>query len=157
MCYSYSKSLSLPGERIGYIYVAAEMENAAEVATAVAGAGRALGYVCAPVLLQRVIARCIDEPSDVEAYAANRTLLTTELDRLGYEYVQPDGAFYLWVRALEEDAQAFSDRAKDFELLLVPSDSFGVGGWVRLSYCIDRGVIERSLPAFAKLMESYRG
>ena len=157
VCYSYSKSLSLPGERIGYIYVAAEMENAAEVATAVAGAGRALGYVCAPVLLQRVIARCIDEPSDVEAYAANRTLLTTELDRLGYEYVQPDGAFYLWVRALEEDAQAFSDRAKDFELLLVPSDSFGVGGWVRLSYCIDRGVIERSLPAFAKLMESYRG
>ena len=151
------KSLSLPGERIGYIYVAAEMENAGEVATAVAGAGRALGYICAPVLLQRVIARCIDEPSDVEAYAANRKLLADELDRLGYEYVEPDGAFYLWVRALEDDAQAFSDRAKEFELLLVPSDSFGVGGWVRLSYCIARDVIERSLPAFAKLKESYEG
>lgn len=157
VCYSYSKSLSLPGERIGYIYVAAEMEGAGEVATTVAGAGRALGYICAPVLLQRVIARCIDEPSDVEAYAANRKVLTDELDRLGYEYVEPDGAFYLWVRALEDDAQAFSDRAKEFELLLVPSDSFGVGGWVRMSYCIARDVIERSLPAFGKLMESYRG
>ena len=157
VCYSYSKSLSLPGERIGYIYVAAEMEGAGEVATTVAGAGRALGYICAPVLLQRVIARCIDEPSDVEAYAANRKILTDELDRLGYEYVEPDGAFYLWVRALEDDAQAFSDRAKEFELLLVPSDSFGVGGWVRMSYCIARDVIERSLPAFGKLMESYRG
>ena len=104
-----------------------------------------------------MIARCIDEPSDVEAYAANRKLLADELDRLGYEYVEPDGAFYLWVRALEDDAQAFSDRAKEFELLLVPSDSFGVGGWVRLSYCIARDVIERSLPAFAKLKESYEG
>ena len=99
---------------------------------------------------------CIrDRPSDVEAYAANRALLTEGLDALGYEYVEPDGAFYLWVRALEEDAQAFSDRAKDFELLLVPSDSFGVGGWVRLSYCIARDVIERSMPAFKALKESY--
>ena len=99
------------------------------MAVAVAGAGRALGYVCAPVLLQRVAARCVGEPSDVAAYAENRRLLTEGLSALGYEYVEPDGAFYLWVRALEEDAQAFSDRAKEYELLIVPSDSFGVGGW----------------------------
>ncbi len=155
VCYSYSKALSLPGERIGYIYVSDLMEDAAEVSCAVAGAGRALGYICAPALLQRVIAECIDLPSDVDAYAATRALLTEGLAALGYEYVEPDGAFYLWVRALEEDAQAFSDRAKEFELLLVPSDSFGVGGWVRLSYCIARDVIERSMPAFKALKESY--
>ena len=157
VCYSYSKALSLPGERIGYIYVSDLMPDAAEVSCAVAGAGRALGYICAPVLLQRVIAACVAEPSDVAAYAENRRILTEGLSALGYEYVEPDGAFYLWMKALEDDAQAFSDRAKEFELLLVPSDSFGVGGWVRLSYCIARETIERSMPAFAKLMESYRG
>lgn len=156
VCYSYSKSLSLPGERIGYIYVSDLMDDAAEVSTAVAGAGRALGYICAPALLQRVIQQCIYEPSDVEAYAANRKLLSEGLAAMGYEFVEPDGAFYLWVKALEDDAQAFSDRAKDFELLLVPSDSFGVGGWVRLSYCIARDTIERSMPAFQALMDSYK-
>ena len=156
VCYSYSKSLSLPGERIGYIYVSDTMNNAHEVAVAVAGAGRALGYICAPVLFQRVLEKCIDAPSDVDAYATNRKILSEGLSKLGYEYVEPQGAFYLWVRALEDDAQAFSDRAKEFELLLVPSDSFGVGGWVRLSYCIARDVIERSMPAFAKLMDSYK-
>lgn len=155
VCTSYSKSLSLPGERIGYLYVADAMDDAAEVACAVAGAGRALGYICAPVLMQRVLAACIDEPSDVAAYAENRRILTEGLGALGYECVEPEGAFYLWVRALEPDAQAFSDRAKGFELLLVPSDSFGVGGWVRLSYCIARDTIERSLPAFKALRESY--
>ena len=155
VCTSYSKSLSLPGERIGYLYVSDVMDDAADVACAVAGAGRALGYICAPVLMQRVLAACIDEPSDVAAYAENRRILTEGLSALGYEYVEPDGAFYLWVRALEPDAQAFSDRAKGFELLLVPSDSFGVGGWVRLSYCIARDTIERSLPAFKALRESY--
>ncbi len=155
VCTSYSKSLSLPGERIGYLYVSDVMDDAADVACAVAGAGRALGYICAPVLMQRVLAACIDEPSDVAAYAENRRILTEGLSALGYEYVEPEGAFYLWVRALEPDAQAFSDRAKGFELLLVPSDSFGVGGWVRLSYCIARDTIERSLPAFKALRESY--
>ena len=156
VCYSYSKSLSLPGERIGYIYVSDLMDDAAEVSTAVAGAGRALGYICAPVLLQRVIQKCIDEPSDVEAYATNRKILSEGLRSMGYEYVEPDGAFYLWVKALEDDAKAFSNRAKEFELLLVPSDSFGCGGWVRLSYCIARDTIERSMPAFQKLMDSYK-
>ena len=157
VCYSYSKSLSLPGERIGWVYVSDSAEDGDAVTVAVAGAGRALGYVCAPVLLQRVAARCVNEPSDVAAYAENRALLTEGLSALGYEYVEPDGAFYLWVRALEEDAQAFSDRAKEFELLIVPSDSFGVGGWVRLSYCIARDTIERAMPAFAALKASYAG
>lgn len=146
---------SLPGERIGWVYVSDAADDGDAVAVAVAGAGRALGYVCAPVLLQRVAARCVGEPSDVAAYAENRRLLTEGLSALGYEYVEPDGAFYLWVRALEEDAQAFSDRAKEYELLIVPSDSFGVGGWVRLSYCIARDTIERSMPAFKALKESY--
>ncbi len=157
VCYSYSKSLSLPGERIGWVYVSDSAPDGDEVAVAVAGAGRALGYVCAPVMLQRVAARCVNEPSDVATYAENRRLLTEGLAALGYEYVEPDGAFYLWVRALEEDAAAFSERAKQFELLIVPSDSFGVGGWVRLSYCIARDVIERSMPAFAALKASYEG
>lgn len=155
VCYSYSKALSLPGERIGWVYVSDAADDGDAVAVAVAGAGRALGYACAPVLLQRVAARCVGEPSDVAAYAENRRLLTEGLSALGYEYVEPDGAFYLWVRALEEDAQAFSDRAKEYELLIVPSDSFGVGGWVRLSYCIARDTIERSMPAFKALKESY--
>ena len=155
VCYSYSKSLSLPGERIGYVYVSDAMDNAAEVSLAVAGAGRALGYVCAPALFQYVLEECIDLPSDVEAYAVNRRILTEGLSELGYEYVEPDGAFYLWVKALEDDARAFSERAKQYELLLVPSDSFGVGGWVRLSYCIAKDTIERSMPAFKALKESY--
>lgn len=155
ICYSFSKSLSLPGERIGYIYVSDNIPNSKEVSTAVAGAGRALGYICASVLVQRTVAECLGLPSDVEAYAENRKILTEGLSKLGYEYVEPDGAFYLWVRALEPDAIAFSERAKDFELLLVPSDSFGVPGWVRLSYCIARDTIERSMPAFEALKKSY--
>lgn len=156
VCYSYSKSFSLPGERIGYIYVSNRMEDAAEVYTAVCGAGRALGYICAPVLFQRAIARCVDVSSDVASYAANRALLTDGLSALGYEFVEPQGAFYLWVRALEEDARAFSERAKAHELLLVPSDSFGVEGWVRVSYCVSADVIRGSLPAFGSLMSEYR-
>ncbi|MCI8367720.1 MAG: pyridoxal phosphate-dependent aminotransferase [Eggerthellaceae bacterium] len=156
VCYSYSKALSLPGERIGYIYVSDLMPDGDDVAVAVAGAGRALGYVCAPVLLQKTIAKVIGTPSDVAAYAENRRLLTEGLDELGYEYVQPDGAFYLWVKALEEDARAFSDRAKEHELLLVPSDSFGCPGWVRISYCVSADTIKNAMPAFKALMESYK-
>ena len=157
VCYSYSKALSLPGERVGYVYVSDTMDadEADRVFFAVAGAGRAHGFVCAPVLFQRVAAACVDEPSDVEAYATNRRILTEALDEMGYEYVQPDGAFYLWVRALEPDAQAFSDRAKAHELLIVPSDSFGCPGWVRMSYCIARETIENSLPALKALKAEY--
>lgn len=155
VCYSFSKCLSLPGERIGYVYVSDLADDASEVFTAVAGAGRALGFVCAPALFQHVMADCLDVPADVQSYAENRELLTRGLSALGYEFVEPQGAFYLWVRALEEDAQAFSERAKAFELLLVPSDSFGVSGWVRVSYCVGRDVIENAMPAFAALKESY--
>lgn len=155
VCYSWSKSLSLPGERIGYVYVSDNMENASEVSAAISGAGRALGFICAPALFQRVIETCIDEPADVEAYAKNRKALTEGLDKLGYTYIQPDGAFYLWVKALEDDAQAFSDRAKALDLLIVPSDSFGMTGWVRVSYCVAPETVVNSMKAWKKLKESY--
>ena len=156
VCYSYSKSLSLPGERVGWVLVPNTCPLAARVMPAVAGAARTLGFVCAPSLFQRVVADCVDEPSDVEAYARNRELLTSALSEYGYTYVKPDGAFYLWVKALEPDAGAFCERARAHELLAVPSDSFGVPGWFRLGYCIDREVIERSLPAWKLLAEEYR-
>lgn len=156
VCYTFSKSLSLPGERIGYIYVNDRIKDSAEVFTAICGAGRSLGYICAPVILQRVIAKCLDLPTDVGAYAENRRLLCDGLREIGYEFVEPEGAFYLWVKALEDDALAFSERAKRYELLLVPSDSFGTSGWVRLSYCIAKDTILNSMPAFKALMESYK-
>ena len=158
VCYSYSKSLSLPGERIGYIYVSDLADDAREVSTAVAGAGRALGFICAPALFQRVIERCIEEPMPTWR-PMRRTARCSPRGLPGWATSSwsRDGAFYLWVRALEDDAQAFSDRAKAHELLLVPSDSFGVGGWVRVSYCIPRETIERSMPAFEALMQEYRG
>ena len=155
VCYSWSKSLSLPGDRIGYVLVPNEVHDSREVYLAVCGAGRSLGYICAPVFFQRVIERCVDEPTNVEAYAVNREILTHALDELGYEYIEPDGAFYLWIKALEPDAQAFSNKAKEHALLLVPSDSFGVGGWVRAGYCIDKSTIEHSIPAFAALKADY--
>lgn len=155
VCYSWSKSLSLPGDRIGYVLVPNEAHDSREVYLAVCGAGRSLGYICAPVFFQRVIERCVDEPTNVEAYAVNREILTHALDELGYEYIEPDGAFYLWIKALEPDAQAFSNKAKEHELLLVPSDSFGVDGWVRAGYCIDKSTIEHSIPAFAALKADY--
>ena len=155
VCYSWSKSLSLPGDRIGYVLVPNEVHDSREVYLAVCGAGRSLGYICAPVFFQRVIERCVDEPTNVEAYAVNREILTHALDELGYEYIEPDGAFYLWIKALEPDAQAFSNKAKEHELLLVPSDSFGEGGWVRAGYCIDKSTIEHSIPAFAALKADY--
>lgn len=156
VCYTWSKSLSLPGERIGYIHVNEAIEGDDAVFTAVSGAGRALGYICAPVLLQRVVARCLDVPADVSEYAKNREVLTRMLRGIGYEFVEPDGAFYLWMRSLEPDAEAFSERAKQFELLLVPSNSFGCPGWVRLSYCIAEKTIRESEHALRALYESYQ-
>ena len=155
VCYSYSKSLSLPGERIGYALVPDTMPDWREVYAAVCGAGRALGYVCAPSIIQKTIEACVDVPSDVSSYARNREALYGGLTELGYECVEPQGAFYLWVRALEPDAKAFSERAKAHELLLVPSDEFGVEGFVRIGYCVDHDTIVRSMPAFARLMADY--
>ena len=156
VCYSYSKSLSLPGERVGWVLVPNTCGLADRVMPAVAGAARCLGFVCAPALFQRVVTDCVDEPADVEAYARNRYELTGALGEYGYTFVDPDGAFYLWVKALEPDAEAFCERAKQFELLPVPSDSFGVKGWFRVGYCVSHETIEKSLPAWKALADSYR-
>lgn len=156
VCYSYSKSLSLPGERIGYIAVSNEMENDEEVYAAVCGAGRALGYVCAPSLFQKVIAKCVKATGDINAYKENRDILYNGLTELGYNCVKPDGAFYLFVQALEEDAISFSEKAKKHELLIVPGDDFGCPGYVRISYCVKQSQIVNALPAFKKLIEEYQ-
>ena len=155
VCYSFSKSLSLPGERIGYILVSEEMENFGDVYAAVCGAGRALGFVCAPSMLQKTIADNLGISSDLTTYRVNRDLLYDALTSYGYDCVYPDGAFYLFVKALEEDAKAFAERAKKYELLLVPSDSFGCTGYVRLAYCVSTDMVKRSLPAFKALAEEY--
>ena len=155
VCYSYSKSLSLPGERIGYIAVCPEMNDAMSVYLSVCGAGRSLGYVCAPSLFQQVIARCADAKVNIEVYRENRDLLYNNLTEYGYECVKPDGAFYLFVKALEEDAYAFYEKAKSHEILVVPCDDFGVKGYVRIAYCVDKARVERALPAFKKLAEEY--
>lgn len=155
VCYSYSKSLSLPGERIGWVLVPDTNPDHDDLAPSVAGAGRKLGFVCAPALFQRVLADCVDEPVNVDAYARNREALTRGLSALGYEYVEPQGAFYLWVRSLEPDAEAFFQRAKALELLPVPSDSFGCTGWVRLGYCVSHDTIEGSMGAWGRLREQY--
>lgn len=156
VCYSYSKSLSLPGERIGWVLVPNTNPEHDRLVLSVAGAGRKLGFVCAPALFQHVLIDCVDEPTDVEAYAENRRALTEGLSALGYEYIEPQGAFYLWVKALEPDANAFFERAKALELLPVPSDSFGCPGWVRVGYCVSKEAIVNSMPAWKKLAESYR-
>ena len=156
VCYSYSKSLSLPGERIGYILVPDKAADSKAVYAAVCGAGRALGYVCAPSLMQHVIAACDGMVSDLEAYKENRDLLYQSLVSFGYTCVHPDGAFYLFVKAMEADASAFCERAKKHELLLVPADSFGAPGYVRIAYCVTKTQIRNSLPAFRALAEEYK-
>ena len=156
VCYSYSKSLSLPGERIGYIFVSPRMDNAGDVFAAVCGAGRALGFVCAPSLLQYTIGECLNETANIDAYRKNRDLFYGTLTDIGYKVARPDGAFYLFMKALEDDAYAFCERAKKYELLLVPSDSFGFEGYVRLAYCVAYDTIERALPAFRALYNDYQ-
>lgn len=155
VCYSYSKSLSLPGERIGYVLVPSEIDDFEDMYAAVCGAGRALGYVCAPSLFQKLIARCVGQVSDISVYRKNRDLLYNGLTERGYQCVRPDGAFYLFVKALEEDTNAFCERAKKYELLLVPGDDFGCPGYVRIAYCVTTEQIERSMPAFEALAKEY--
>ena len=156
VCYSYSKSLSLPGERIGYIFVSPEVKNSGETYAAVCGAGRALGFVCAPSLLQYTVGECVDVLPDLTVYRKNRDLLSRALTDYGYTIVPPDGAFYLFVKAPEEDANTFCERAKKYELLLVPSDDFGCKGYVRICYCVETKQIERALPKFKALIEEYK-
>ena len=155
VCYSYSKSLSLPGERVGWVLVPNTNPDHDELVPAIAGAGRKLGFVCAPALFQRVVMDCVDVPSDVAAYERNRKALTEGLSALGYEYIEPQGAFYLWVKSLEPDAEAFFQKAKALELLPVPSNSFGCEGWVRVGYCVSHQTIVDSMPAWRRLAEQY--
>ena len=156
ICYSFSKALSIPGERIGYLAVSDKMEERSEVNFAIAGAARALGHINAPSLLQQVIEECLGATSDIGAYKTNRDLIYGALTEMGYNCVRPDGAFYLFVKALEPDSKAFSERAKAHELLLCPADDFGMPGYIRVSYCVAKDMIERSLPAFKALIAEYK-
>ncbi len=155
VCYSYSKSLSLPGERIGYVLVPDEMVDSRLAYAAICGAGRTLGYVNAPSLFQRVAAICADQTADISIYEKNRNLLYDGLVRLGFSCVKPQGAFYLFPRSLEPDANAFCERAKKYDLLLVPGNDFGCPGHVRISYCVPTERIERALKLFEKLAAEY--
>lgn len=157
VCYSWSKSFSLPGERIGYVLVPDTMPECERVYKAICGGGRTLGYICDSTLFQTVIGTCVDAPVDIEPYARNRKLLCEGLDAIGYTYIEPQGAFYLWVKALEDDTDAFCERAKDFELLLVPSTCFRAPGWVRIGYCASEETIKGALGAFEALYKSYQG
>ncbi len=153
VCYSYSKSLSLPGERIGYVYVPGNATDSKAVYAAVAGAARAGGHVCAPSLWQKVIARCAHLRPDLEAYDKNRKALYQGLVDAGYEVAKPDGAFYLFIKAPGGDAVAFSEKAKKKDLLVVPGDGFGCPGYFRICYCVSYGMIQKSLPVFAALIK----
>ncbi len=155
VCYSYSKSLSLPGERIGYIAVNDKIEDFSDVYAAICGAGRALGFVCAPNLFQQLIKKLYNVTSDISIYKKNRDRLYSALTEYGFKVVKPDGAFYMFVKSPEPDSKAFCERAKKYELLIVAGDDFGCKGYVRISYCVAADMIERSLPAFKKLAESY--
>lgn len=153
VCYSYSKSLSLPGERIGYIYVPQAAAESPALYAAVAGAARSAGHVCAPSLWQKVIARCAHLRPDLESYDRNRRALYEGLTQMGYEMAKPDGAFYLFIKAPGGDANAFSEKAKQHDLLLVPGDGFGCPGYFRICYCVSFEMIQRSLPVFKALLD----
>ena len=153
-CYSYSKCVSLPGERMGYLLVPPQVEDSRDVYAALAGAGRILGLVCNSTLFQHLLPHCLDITSDLGIYKTNRDLLLETLTAQGYEMARPDGAFYLFLKAPDGDDLAFCERAKDFELILVPGTCFGYPGYARLSYCVETDTIRRALPAFEKLMET---
>lgn len=155
VCYSYSKALSLPGARIGYISISPRCENSSDLYLAVLGAGRSLGYVCAPAIFQKVVEKFAGLTVDTSVYRKNRDLLVNILQGLGFECVIPQGAFYVFMKSPERDAVAFSNYAKTLGLLVVPSDSFGMSGYARLATCVPTETIERSAPAFKKLAEHY--
>jgi aspartate aminotransferase len=154
-CYSVSKSMSLPGERVGFMALPPELDDYADIHAAALAVIRSFGYICVSNMWQRVGIECLGATSDISVYKANRDRLYSALTEMGYTCVYPDGAFYLFMKALEDDASAFCERAKDFELLLVPADSFGTPGYVRIAYCVTTEQIQGSLPAFKKLAEAY--
>lgn len=153
--YSFSKSLSLPGERIGYLVMPDELDDAENVIAAAGVANRILGYVNAPSLMQRVVARCVDAGVELEVYNRNRELLYNSLISYGYECIKPQGAFYLFVKTMEPDDSAFAAAAKKYNILIVPGSAFGCPGYVRIAYCVDYDMIQRALPGFKKLAEEY--
>ena len=153
--YSFSKSLSLPGERIGYIFVPNTVFSARDIYAAVCGAGRSMGYVCAPSLMQYAIKNCVFDTSDIEAYNANKTLFYNALCDIGYTVTKPGGAFYLFIKSPSGDGNEFCERAKKYEILMVPSDSFGIKGYARIAYCVKRETIEKSLSGFKALIKEY--
>lgn len=156
VCYSFSKSLSLPGERIGYVLVPGAVTDSKDVYAAVAGAGRMLGYVNAPSLFQQVTALCCDQTADISIYERNAKILVPALREMGYHVVEPNGAFYLFPRTLEADDMAFSLRAREHDLLLVPGSGFGAPGHMRLAFCVQTETIQRALPKFKALADSYK-
>ena len=155
VCYSYSKTLSIPGERMGYLAVCKRIRDFADVMDACSGAARALGHICASNLYQRVIERCVDVVADVDYYRQNRDLLVGGLEAMGFTCVHPDGAFYLFMKCPIADSMAFCEKAKEYEIMVVPGHDFGVPGYLRVSYCVARETIEKSMPAFRKLAEFY--
>lgn len=156
ICYSYSKSLSLPGERVGYIMVPNSVTNSKDVFTAVCGAGRSMGFVCAPNLFQRVVMACQGKTANIAIYDENRKLIYESLRDIGFDCVYPSGAFYLFVKAPDGDANEFMEKAKTLNILIVPGDEFGCPGYCRISYCVDTDMIKRSIPAFTKLYAMYQ-
>ncbi len=153
--YSYSKSLSLPGERIGYLVIPKEADDYEDIFAAANVANRILGFVNAPSLIQRVVAKCLDSEVDVSVYNENRELLYNSLIGYGYSCVKPQGAFYLFVKTLEEDDKAFCERAKKYNILVVPGSAFGCPGYCRIAYCVGESSIEGALPGFQKLYDEY--
>lgn len=155
VCYSYSKSLSLPGERIGFVIVPDEAYENKQLYAAICGAGRALGYVCAPSIFQKMLVKCVGQTGNINIYKKNRDILYYGLTKLGYECYRPDGAFYMFVKALEDDADAFCEKAKQENILIVSANGFGCPGYVRIAYCVDEDMIKRSFKAFERLKARY--
>ena len=153
--YSYSKSLSLPGERIGYLVLPSEIDDADDMISAANVANRILGFVNAPSLQQRVVAKCLNEKTDVDFYAENRQMLMDGLREAGYTFVEPQGAFYLWLKSPEEDEKAFVAKCKEKQILIVPGSSFGCAGWTRVAYCVSHETVRNSLPGFREVAASY--